>query len=60
LLSQVNLDSAGDAAPNLRRVMDHLNLYVVEQPMTSEAVKKVSCAMRLEPKIEGLLVHTRA
>jgi hypothetical protein len=40
--------------------MDHLNLYVVEQPMTSEAVKKVSCAMRLEPKSEGLLAHARA
>jgi hypothetical protein len=39
---QMNLDTAGDGTPSIKRVMDNVNMYVVEQPMTSEAVKKAA------------------
>eukprot|EP00035_Acanthoeca_spectabilis_P023014 m.447160 g.447160 ORF g.447160 m.447160 type:complete len:702 (+) comp19477_c0_seq1:71-2176(+) len=39
---QMNLETAGDGAPSIKRVMDNVNMYVVEQAMTSEAVKKAA------------------
>lgn len=38
----MNLETAGDGAPSIKRVMDNVNMYVVEQAMTSEAVKKAA------------------
>mmetsp|Transcript_11249 Transcript_11249/g.33729 ORF Transcript_11249/g.33729 Transcript_11249/m.33729 type:complete len:779 (-) Transcript_11249:22-2358(-) len=39
---QMNLDTAGDSSPQIKRVLDNVNMFVVERPMTSEAVKKAA------------------
>eukprot|EP00038_Savillea_parva_P018186 m.22621 g.22621 ORF g.22621 m.22621 type:complete len:759 (-) comp4006_c0_seq1:11-2287(-) len=49
---QMNLETAGDQTPSIKRVLDNVNLFVVEQPMTSEAVKKAAVKL-----VKDGLVH---